>query len=144
METPIAPLSSIRRTVASVMNHVQAKEWMPPLSREDREAHQKACDQLHKEQEDESIIPDHHLQYGEIDPLPLDSWQPSVFKEEQGLTMYSSSRRPLGPFLKEAPLCYSIVGKSASPDFRTRFYIQNNRGGNAKKHGSAFPHNAQA
>ncbi len=36
----------------------------------------------------------------------------------------SSSRRPLEPFLKEAPLCFSIMRKSASLDFRTLFYIQ--------------------
>ncbi len=43
-------------------------------------------------------------------------------------------------------LTTSIFGKrpkSASPDFRTPFYIRNNREGNAKKHRSAFPHNAK-
>ncbi len=48
VETPGAPLRGVHRTVASVMNCVQAKEWMPPLSREDREAHRKAREQLHK------------------------------------------------------------------------------------------------
>ncbi len=61
---------------------------MPPLSKEDHDAHQKARDELHREQEDESITPDHRLQYGENDPLPLKSWEPSVFKEEQGIAMY--------------------------------------------------------
>ncbi len=37
---------------------------------------------------------------------------------------FNSSRRPLEPFLREAPLCFSIMGKSASLDFRTLFYIQ--------------------
>ncbi len=40
VETPGAPLSGICRTVASVMNRVQANEWMPPLSPADREMHQ--------------------------------------------------------------------------------------------------------
>ncbi len=88
LETPTAPLSSICRTVANMINRVQAREWMLPLSKEDCNAHQKACDELHKEQADESITPDHCLQYGENDPLPLESWDPTVFKEDQGITMY--------------------------------------------------------
>ncbi len=39
VETPDAPVSDIRRTVASVMNRVQAREWMLPLSKEDCEVH---------------------------------------------------------------------------------------------------------
>ncbi len=88
METPGALRSGVCRTVASMMNRVQAKEWMPPLSREDCKVHRKAHEQLHAEQEDESIVPERHLQYGENDPLPLKSWVPSVFTEEQGLTTY--------------------------------------------------------
>ncbi len=61
---------------------------MPPLSKEDRAVHQRACIELHREQEDESVMPEHRLQYGENDPLPLESWVPSVIKEEQGITMY--------------------------------------------------------
>ncbi len=88
VETLSAPLSGIRTTVANVINRVQAREWMPPLSKEDRDAHQKACDKLHQEQADESIMHDHRLQYGENDPLPLESWEPTVFKEDQGIVMY--------------------------------------------------------
>ncbi len=82
------PLHSIRRTVASVINHVQAKEWMPPLSDEDREAHKRACADLDKEQVDDVPTPAHHKQFGENDPLPLDYWVPSVFRDEQGLQKY--------------------------------------------------------
>ncbi len=41
-----------------------------------------------------------------------------------GLLACSSSRRPLEPYLTAAPLCFSIMRKSASLDFWTRFYIQ--------------------
>ncbi len=87
LESP-ALLRGVHRTVADMINHVQAREWMPPLSNEDREAHKKACTDLDKEQTDESIATDCHLQYGENDPLPLEYWVPSVFKEEPGLQMY--------------------------------------------------------
>ncbi len=87
VETLGAPRSSIHRTVASVINRVQATEWMPPLSAADREVHLKACKQLHTEQE-ETVAPENRLQYGENDPLPLDVWVPSVFTEEQGEAKY--------------------------------------------------------
>ncbi len=88
LEVPVAPLRGVRRTVADVINRVQAKEWMPPLSKEDHEAHKKACAELDREQVDESIAADCRLQYGENDPLPLECWEPTVFKEEQGIQMY--------------------------------------------------------
>ncbi len=81
-------LCSIQRTVASLINHVQAKEWMPPLSDENREVHKKACADLDKEQAEEVYLPEHHKQYRENDPLPLDYWVPSVFKDEQGLQKF--------------------------------------------------------
>ncbi len=98
-----ALLSGIHRTVANVINRVQAREWMPPLSKEDRDVHQKACDKLHKEQEDESITPDHCLQYWENDPLPLESWEPTVFKEEQDITMYREHITYMKDYLE--PIC---------------------------------------
>ncbi len=57
------------------------------------------------------------------------------FKMLQAMRGVSSSRRPIGKKMKEAPLCFSIVGKSASFDFRTRFYVQKIGKANAKKHG---------
>ncbi len=65
------PLCSVHRTIADVTNRVQAKEWMPPLSSEDRKVHKKACTDLDREQVDDRPMPDHHKQYGENDPLPL-------------------------------------------------------------------------
>ncbi len=44
-----APLCGVRRTVADVINCVQAKEWMPPLSNEDRKVHKKARADLDRE-----------------------------------------------------------------------------------------------
>ncbi len=61
---------------------------MPPLSNENREAHKKVCADLDQEQIDENVVADRRKQYGENDPLPLEPWEPSVFKEEQGLQMY--------------------------------------------------------
>ncbi len=91
-----APLHGVRRTVADVINRVQAEECMPPLSNEDREVHKKAHVDLDKEQTDESFATDRRLQYGEIDPLPLEYWVPSVFKEEQGLQMYRQHMTHVG------------------------------------------------
>ncbi len=41
MEILGAPRSGVHRTVARVIEHVQAKEWMPPLSPADRDTHRK-------------------------------------------------------------------------------------------------------
>ncbi len=41
VETPGAPGSGVHRTVAHMINRVQAKEWMLPLSPTDHEMHQK-------------------------------------------------------------------------------------------------------
>ncbi len=51
------------------------------------------------------------------------------------VTQYSSSRRPIGKKIKEAPLCFSIMRKSASFDFRTCFYVWKIGKANAKTHG---------
>ncbi len=91
-------LRSICRTVADVINHVQAKEWMPPLSNEDREVHKKVHTDLDKEQADDVPMPEHRKQYGENDPLPLDYWVPSVFKEEQGLQKWREHINHVAPY----------------------------------------------
>ncbi len=93
------PLCGIQRTVPSVINRVQAKEWMPPLSDDDREVHKKAQAELEKEQADEIALPEHRKQYGENDPLPLEYWVPSVFKEEQGLQKYQDHMNHVDPYL---------------------------------------------
>ncbi len=66
-----APLRGIHRTVADVINRVQANEWMQPLNNEDREVHKKVHADLDREQADDVVVVDRRLQYGENDPLPL-------------------------------------------------------------------------
>ncbi len=70
-----------------MINRVQAKEWMLPLSVADRKMHQTVHERLQAEQ-DETGAAENCLQYGENDPLPLDDWVPSVFTEEQGEAKY--------------------------------------------------------
>ncbi len=100
LETPDTPLHSIQKTVTDMINRVQAKEWMPPLSKEDREVHKKVHAGLDQEQADESIAPDRRLQYGEDDPQPLECWEPTVFKEEQGIEMYRQHMMHIKEYLE--------------------------------------------
>ncbi len=72
---------------------------MPPLSNEDRKAHKRVHADLDREQADDVIMPDRCKQYGENDPLPLEYWVPSVFKEEQGLQKYREHMNHVNPYM---------------------------------------------
>ncbi len=102
VETPGAPRSSVHRTVASMINRVQAKEWMLPLSAADRKMHQTVHDRLQSEQDETGAV-ENCLQYGENDPLPLDDWVPSSFTEEQGKAKYRQHMAHAQDYV--GPLC---------------------------------------
>ncbi len=67
-----AQRSGVQRTVARVMDRVQANEWMPPLNTVDKEVHQKARLSLRTREEEELSIADDCLLFGECDPLPVE------------------------------------------------------------------------
>ncbi len=73
-----------------MIERVQASEWMPPLNPTDRETHRKVRARLQEDQED-VVVAETCLLYGENDPLPVDDWVPSVFNENQGEAMYRQS-----------------------------------------------------
>ncbi len=91
--------SSIHRTVARVMERVQAIEWILPLNSADREVHQKARIRLQEQQQEEVQVADNRLLFGENDPLPVVEWVPSVFNQEQGEAMYRQFMIHVKPYV---------------------------------------------
>ncbi len=93
------PRSGVHRTIAHVIDRVQAQEWTPPLNAVDRETHRKVWARLQEQQEEEVQFPEHCLHYGEHDPLPVGDWVPTVFHQDTGEAMYQKSMDHVQPYM---------------------------------------------
>ncbi len=52
-----------------------------------------------QEDQNEVVVAENRLQYGENDPLPVDDWVPSVLNEDQGETMYRQNMTHVQPYV---------------------------------------------